>query len=148
VRFEVFAAVTMKNAVFWNVTPRGSCNNRRFGGTSALGIVTWRSIPEDGSNAVHFQLTISYKLNITLLATCFDCNFLFRLFFDPEVGGYMLLNFCSIQGTVSFQCLLSIVVLKNAFFWDVTPCNSCKNRRFGERRYVLRNVGSYKIHTA
>jgi hypothetical protein len=25
-----------KNAVFWNVTPRGSCNNRRFGGTWRL----------------------------------------------------------------------------------------------------------------
>jgi hypothetical protein len=25
VRFEVFTAVTMKNAVFWDVTPCGSC---------------------------------------------------------------------------------------------------------------------------
>jgi hypothetical protein len=33
VRFEVFTAVTMKNGVFWDVTPCGSCNNRRFGGT-------------------------------------------------------------------------------------------------------------------
>jgi hypothetical protein len=28
VRFEVFTAVTMKNGVFWDVTPRGSCKNR------------------------------------------------------------------------------------------------------------------------
>jgi hypothetical protein len=27
VRFEVSKAVTMKNSVFWNVTPRGSCKN-------------------------------------------------------------------------------------------------------------------------
>jgi hypothetical protein len=27
VRFEVFTAVTMKNGVFWVVTPRGSCKN-------------------------------------------------------------------------------------------------------------------------
>jgi hypothetical protein len=33
VRFEVFTAVTMKNRVFWDVTPRGSSKNRRFGGT-------------------------------------------------------------------------------------------------------------------
>jgi hypothetical protein len=33
IRFEVFTAVTMKNGVFWDVTPCGSCNNRRFGGT-------------------------------------------------------------------------------------------------------------------
>jgi hypothetical protein len=33
VRFEVFTAVTMKNDVFLDVTPYGSCKNRRFGGT-------------------------------------------------------------------------------------------------------------------
>jgi hypothetical protein len=33
VRFEVFTVVTMKNAVFWDVTPCRSCKNRRFGGT-------------------------------------------------------------------------------------------------------------------
>jgi hypothetical protein len=36
VRFEVFTAVTMKNGVFWVVTPCGSCKNRRFGGTWPL----------------------------------------------------------------------------------------------------------------
>jgi hypothetical protein len=29
VRFEVFMAVTMKNGVFWVVTPCGSCKNQR-----------------------------------------------------------------------------------------------------------------------
>jgi hypothetical protein len=33
VRFQVFTAVTMKNGVFWDVTPCGSCKNRGFGGT-------------------------------------------------------------------------------------------------------------------
>jgi hypothetical protein len=33
VRFEVFTAVTMRNVVFWDITPCGSCKNRRFGGT-------------------------------------------------------------------------------------------------------------------
>jgi hypothetical protein len=33
VRVEVFKAVTMKNGVFWDVTPCGSCKNQRFGGT-------------------------------------------------------------------------------------------------------------------
>jgi hypothetical protein len=36
VRFEVITVVTMKNGVFWVVTPRGSCKNRRFGGTLSL----------------------------------------------------------------------------------------------------------------
>jgi hypothetical protein len=31
VRFEVFAAATMKKAVFWNMTPCRYCGNRRFG---------------------------------------------------------------------------------------------------------------------
>jgi hypothetical protein len=30
---EAFAAVTMKTGVFWDVTPCGSCKNRRFGET-------------------------------------------------------------------------------------------------------------------
>jgi hypothetical protein len=34
--FEVFIAVTMKNAVFWDVAPCRSCVNRRFGGTYRL----------------------------------------------------------------------------------------------------------------
>jgi hypothetical protein len=29
-------AVAMKNAVFWDVAPCGSCKNRRFGGTQRL----------------------------------------------------------------------------------------------------------------
>jgi hypothetical protein len=33
VRFEVFTAVAIKNGVFWDITPCGSCKNRRFGGT-------------------------------------------------------------------------------------------------------------------
>jgi hypothetical protein len=33
VRFEVSTAVTMKNGVFWDVTPCGYCKNRRFGET-------------------------------------------------------------------------------------------------------------------
>jgi hypothetical protein len=33
VKFELFMAATMKNAVLWDVTPFGSCKNRRIGGT-------------------------------------------------------------------------------------------------------------------
>jgi hypothetical protein len=67
-----------------------------------------------------------------------------------------------------------VVTMKNGVFWDVTPCGSCKKRRFGgntsQRASVasysyrsefidfchpdeggskfLRNVGSYKSHAA
>jgi hypothetical protein len=43
VRFEVFKAVTMKNGVFWDVTPCGSCKNRRFG-------ETWRLLHQGDKN--------------------------------------------------------------------------------------------------
>jgi hypothetical protein len=33
---EVSTAVTMKDTVFWNVTPCGSCKSRRLGGTYRL----------------------------------------------------------------------------------------------------------------
>jgi hypothetical protein len=33
VKFEVFTTVTMRNGIFWDVTPFGSCKNRRFGRT-------------------------------------------------------------------------------------------------------------------
>jgi hypothetical protein len=36
IRSEVFTAVTMKNGVFWNVTPCRSCKNRCVGGTKCL----------------------------------------------------------------------------------------------------------------
>jgi hypothetical protein len=36
VRFEVSTAVTMKNAVLWDVAPCWYCVNRRFGGTYRL----------------------------------------------------------------------------------------------------------------
>jgi hypothetical protein len=39
VKFEVFMAVTMKNGFFWDVTPCGSCKNRRFGGTGSVSIL-------------------------------------------------------------------------------------------------------------
>jgi hypothetical protein len=36
VRFEVFTAVTMKNVVFWDIMPCGSCKNGRFRGMYRL----------------------------------------------------------------------------------------------------------------
>jgi hypothetical protein len=43
VKFEVFTAVTMKNGVFWVLTPCGSCKNRCFGGT-------WRLLHQGDKN--------------------------------------------------------------------------------------------------
>jgi hypothetical protein len=51
VRFEVFTAVTMKNGVFWDVTPFGSCKNRRFGGT-------WRLLHHGDKNHLAFLRSV------------------------------------------------------------------------------------------
>jgi hypothetical protein len=48
VRFEVFTAVTMNNAVFWDVASCGSCLNRRSPETSVQTRSTWSHIPENG----------------------------------------------------------------------------------------------------
>jgi hypothetical protein len=37
------------------------------------------------------------------------------------------------------------VTMKNDVFWDVTPCDSCKNQRFGGRLLVTANVLSSSI---
>jgi hypothetical protein len=48
-RLEVFTALTMKNAVFWDEVPCRSCVNRRFGGTYRLHL-QGRKIRERGTS--------------------------------------------------------------------------------------------------
>jgi hypothetical protein len=49
VGFEVFTAVTMKNAVFWDVVPCRSCELNRRSSETLVQFTrsTWRHIPED-----------------------------------------------------------------------------------------------------
>jgi hypothetical protein len=54
-RFEVFAAVTMMNAVSWDMMPYGSCAIRRFGGTYLL------------SHTLMMQATSSSETSVILL---------------------------------------------------------------------------------
>jgi hypothetical protein len=62
VRFEVFTAVTMKNAVFWDVAPCRSCVNRRFGGTYCLHL-QGRKIHERGTIMSRWlQSVLSYPI--------------------------------------------------------------------------------------
>jgi hypothetical protein len=49
-RFEVFMAVTTKNAVFWDVAPCRSCVIRRFGGTYRWFLARGFFCPEDGGD--------------------------------------------------------------------------------------------------
>jgi hypothetical protein len=65
VRFEVFTAVTIKNAVFWDVAPCRSCVNRRFGGTSVHTRSTWRHSQEDGIlQQFYCCVCICFRVNV------------------------------------------------------------------------------------
>jgi hypothetical protein len=41
IRFDVYMAVNMKNAIFLDVTPFGSCKNRYFGGKYRSWVVSF-----------------------------------------------------------------------------------------------------------
>jgi hypothetical protein len=45
--FEVLSVMTMKNAVFWDVAPCGSCKKRPFGGTCRLHLQGKKSTSEE-----------------------------------------------------------------------------------------------------
>jgi hypothetical protein len=65
VRFEFFTAVTLKNGVFWDVTPCGCCKNRRFGGTQRLLHPKRRFLQEARgvtSQETRFFITISSEI--------------------------------------------------------------------------------------
>jgi hypothetical protein len=74
VRFEVFTAVTMENAVFWDVALCRSCVNRRFGGTYRLHL-QGRKIRERGTSCSHLLTLVHYS----------------RIFY-PEDGGNTFLR--------------------------------------------------------
>jgi hypothetical protein len=61
-RFEVFTAVTMKNGVFLDVTPCGSCKNRRFGGSYCL-------LHEGDKNMLRLLVTVSVVPSSPILVT-------------------------------------------------------------------------------
>jgi WD40 repeat protein len=48
---------------------------------------------------------------------------------EPK-GQYMVSG--SDDLTVKGKISANQLTMKNGVFWDVTPCGSCKNRRFGE----------------
>jgi hypothetical protein len=64
-------AVTMKNAVFWDVVSCSSCVNRRFGGTYRLHL-QGRKIRERGSSVsrrLQTKLPIGFRLAPQSVAT-------------------------------------------------------------------------------
>jgi hypothetical protein len=62
VRFEVLTAVTMEIALFWDVTPCGSCMNRCFGGTYCL-----HHLHSISSRRARFLVTANVVSNSSIL---------------------------------------------------------------------------------
>jgi hypothetical protein len=50
---------------------------------------------------------------------------------DPRKGDFLKLMMQSSRILERYTTGMNCIVLKNGVFWDVTPCGSCKNRRFG-----------------
>jgi hypothetical protein len=72
VMFEIFTAVTINNAIFWAVTPCGSCNNRCLEGTYrcllrnvGLTRATLRHILEDGFLHSHRRKNLKSYIALT-----------------------------------------------------------------------------------
>jgi hypothetical protein len=60
--------------------------------------------------------------------------------FDQECGGWRDFFFNKLMNLVSFE-VFTAVTMTNGVFWDVTPCDSCKNRRFGEIYRLIHQGG-------
>jgi hypothetical protein len=68
VRFEVFTAVTMKNGVVWDVTPRGFVRNDVSEEPSASSFIRVTSIGELGTTLAATTATTRY-----FFAACVGC---------------------------------------------------------------------------
>jgi hypothetical protein len=84
---------------------------------------TWCNIPEDG--ILHSYRSENLKPYI----------------FEPYLCITLLMFICSVPIPFVFQGstanITKHIPIKNGVFWDVTPCGSCKYRRFGENYRLL-----------
>jgi hypothetical protein len=71
---EIFTAVTMKICVFWDVTPCGSCENRRFGGASLCTL------------AIYNPTLLPRRLSASSILNSILASFLTWYFFAACVG--------------------------------------------------------------
>jgi hypothetical protein len=89
----------------------------------------------------HNKLTLAVKCADVLHLLEFE-SFLQQLPHFPEESGdfhWLLVSFVHDLGVESLQLMMKVVRSgkKNVVFWDVSPCGSCKNRRFG---------GTYRLY--
>jgi hypothetical protein len=105
VGFEVFTAVTMKNACFWDVAPCRSCVNRRFGGAYRLHL-QGRKIREretSVSNLIATENRASVVKGMCLLIPCLAIDVLFLS--DFACAGMCLSGRCLAMGIHVTICM-------------------------------------------
>jgi hypothetical protein len=66
-------AVTMKNAIFWDVTPCGSCKNQHFGGTHHNITVTTNVVPSLPI-LVTLMMEVIHASEMSVLSRATWCN--------------------------------------------------------------------------
>jgi hypothetical protein len=114
-----------------SVVPLGV--NRRFGGTYRIARNQDRR-----SQKQRGRLRFLAQSGVSAVAICFQANFLHCIFlffrYDTPKRRF---TFNRLHRIISLKIihlnpLVHSFILKNVVFWDVTPCGSCKNRRFVE----------------
>jgi hypothetical protein len=134
----------MQNAVFWDITPYGSCKNRHFGVTYRLhhrGDKNRRTRNNVRSNLQPKRVVrqfppkrrfLQVPQGVTSQKTAFFKTNTSVLYRGEQWGNRCrVLMMCYIIDDLS-----SRIVMKNAVFWVVTPCGSCKNVRCVRRLLV------------
>jgi hypothetical protein len=100
-----FTAVTMKNAVFWDVEPSRSCVNRRFGGTYRLHLQR-RKIGDRGTSMSRWLQPAFFIINILRNS-------------DNVVLGLELRRVKRLPwSTANIFEVLTSVVIQSSPFWD------------------------------
>jgi hypothetical protein len=119
VKFDVFTAVTMKNAVFWNVTSCGSCRND-VSEEHIASIIRVRKMDELGT-------TLAVTNNRSTLRYVPP-----KRWFLQEPHGDISQKKAFFKRVLIGFYVFKAVTMKHAVFWNMTtPCSSCENRRFG-----------------
>jgi hypothetical protein len=144
-----------KNAVSWDVTPCGSCKNRHFGGTYCLrhqdtqkthvwataacynDSFTFLCVDNvRASQETHLYLYIYMMFvpqrkythgpprPVTEIALLFSFLVLYVRIIDLTTALRRSVNIKRFE-------VFTAVTMNNGVFWDISPCGSCRNRRFG-----------------
>jgi hypothetical protein len=108
--FEVLTAVDRNVAIFWDMAPCSFYVIRNFEGTYQL----------------HLQGRKLVEQETCVLQMASHLGYIFLQNVDSSI------DYTALYPTIWQHSKINYVgIMKNGVFWDITPCGSCKNRRFG-----------------